>query len=51
MTRKNWSNLFVLLAALNLILAVLPANPVKALDWLALPFCLFMSIRARRRMI
>jgi len=51
MARKTWSNLFLLLAAINLGLALFPANPVRVVDWIALPFCLTLSAIARRRMV
>ena len=37
MSRKNWSNLFLFLAAVSLMLGVLPSNPVPALAWIAIP--------------
>jgi hypothetical protein len=50
-TRTSWSNLFVALAVINLALAFLPHNPVKALDWIALPAFAAAGFAARRRMV
>lgn len=50
MARKSWANLFLLLAALNLMLGVLPSNPIKIWAWVALPCCVGLSVVARRRM-
>jgi hypothetical protein len=49
--RRNWSNLFAFLTALNLVLGFWPANPVRVLDWMAVPACLLVSVVARQRMI
>lgn len=51
MNRKNWSNVFILISALNVALGVLPSNPVKIVNWIALPVFLAMGVMARRRMI
>ncbi len=51
MNRKNWSNFFILAGALNIALGVLPGNPAKIANWIAVPFCLAMGVLARRRMI
>jgi hypothetical protein len=51
MTRTSWSNLFVGLAAINLALAFWPHNPVRALDWIALPAFAAAGFAARRRMV
>jgi hypothetical protein len=51
MSRKNWSNLFISLAALNIALSVLPTNPMKIANWIAIPCCLALGVVARRRMI
>jgi hypothetical protein len=51
MTRTSWSNLFVGLAAINLGLAFWPHNPVRALDWIALPAFAAAGFAARRRMV
>lgn len=51
MTRKVWSNIFLFLASLNLALGVLPSNPFKVADWIALVCCLALGVMARRRMI
>jgi hypothetical protein len=51
MSRKNWSNFFIFMAALNLVVSVLPANPVKLANWIAIPCCLALGTLARRRMI
>ena len=51
MSRKNWSNFFIFLAALNLAVSVLPANPMKIANWIAIPCCLAVGTLARRRMI
>jgi hypothetical protein len=50
MSRTAWSNLFVGLAAVNLALAFLPQNPLRMLDWIALPACIALGAAARRRM-
>jgi hypothetical protein len=51
MNRRNWSNLFVLLAAMNVLLAFWPANPMKIVCWLVAPLCVFLGALARRRMV
>ena len=51
MSRKSWSNLFILLAALNVAAGVLPANPMKLANWVAIPCCLALGAIARQRMI
>ena len=51
MSRKNWSNLFIFLAALNVTAGILPANPMKLANWIAIPCCLALGAIARRRMI
>jgi len=51
MNRKTWSNIFILIGALNVVLGVLPSNPMKVVDWIAIPVFLAMGVMARRRMI
>ncbi|HSU31882.1 MAG TPA: hypothetical protein VLJ11_11665 [Bryobacteraceae bacterium] len=51
MNRKNWSNLFIFMGALNVALGVVPSNPVKIVSWIAVPLCVAMGVIARRRMI
>ena len=51
MSRKHWSNLFLILALINLVLALLPANPARIIDWIALPCCLAFGALARRTMV
>jgi Flp pilus assembly pilin Flp len=51
MSRKNWSNLFISLAALNVAASALPANPIKLANWVAIPCCVALGTLARRRMI
>jgi hypothetical protein len=51
MNRKNWSNFFILVGALNVALGVMPSNPVKIVSWIAVPLCVAMGVIARRRMI
>lgn len=51
MNRKNWSNFFILIGALNVALGVLPSNPLKIVDWIAIPVFLTMGVMARRKMI
>jgi hypothetical protein len=51
MSRKNWSNFFIFVAALNLAVRVLPTNPMKIANWIAIPCCLALGTLARRRMI
>jgi peptidoglycan/LPS O-acetylase OafA/YrhL len=51
MRRTSWSNLFVGLALVNLALAFWPHNPVRTLDWIALPACVALGAMARRRMV
>lgn len=51
MSRKNWSNLFIFLAAINVTTGVLPANPMKLANWIAIPCCLALGAIARQRMI
>jgi hypothetical protein len=50
MSRKNWSNLFLFLAAVSLMLGVLPGNPFRVFAWIALPVCLGLGTVSRRRM-
>lgn len=51
MARKSWSNLFLLMGAVNLALALTPRNPVRLVDWIAIPCFLTLAIWVRRRMI
>jgi hypothetical protein len=51
MSRKNWSNLLILLAALNGALSTFPGNPLRIANWIAIPCCLALGTLARRRMI
>jgi hypothetical protein len=51
MNRRNWSNLFVILAAMSLMLGFWPENRVKVVSWLVAPACLFLGAVARRRMV
>ncbi len=51
MTRVNWSNFFLFLAAVNLALGTLPSNNIKLVDWIAVPCFLVAGAAARRRMI
>ena len=50
MSRKSWSNLFLFLAAVSLMLGVLPGNPVRVLTWIAIPGWLALGTISRRRM-
>lgn len=51
MARKSWSNLFLLVAAVNLALAIAPANRFRLLAALATPMMATCAIYLRRRMI
>jgi hypothetical protein len=51
MSRKNWSNLLIFLAALNCAVSILPPNPLRIANWIAIPCCLALGTLARRRMI
>ena len=51
MSRKNWSNFFLLLAAVSLMLGVWPANPAKGLAWITIPGWLALGTVLRRRMV
>ncbi len=51
MAWKSWSNFFLLIAAMNLALAVVPDNQWRTLDLLAIPLCLTGGVLARRTMI
>jgi hypothetical protein len=51
MSRKNWSNFLILLAALNLALTVLPSNGMKLLNLAVMVCCLSLGTIARRRMV
>jgi hypothetical protein len=51
MSRKNWSNLLIFIAAVNCALSILPTNPLRIANWIAIPFCLVLGTLARRRMI
>jgi hypothetical protein len=51
MNRRNWSNLFVVLAATILILGFWPANPARILCWLVAPGFFYVGALARRRMV
>jgi hypothetical protein len=50
MSRKNWSNLFLLLAAFCLISGVVLSNSSRIVAWIAVPCCLTLGTLARRRM-
>ena len=51
MNRKNWSNVFILVSAVNLVFGVLPSNPLKIVDWVMVPIFIVMAVAARRKMI
>ena len=51
MSRKSWSNVFLLLASANLAFCVLPNRPFKPVTWIAAPCFLTLGALARRRMI
>jgi len=51
MNRRNWSNLFVVLAATILILGFWPTNPARILCWLVAPGFFYVGALARRRMV
>ena len=51
MARKTWSNLFLLLAAVNLAVGFGPGSRIRLFAWLALPLFLFLGTYLRRRMI
>jgi len=51
MSRKNWSNFFILVAVLNLAVSALPSNRMKIANWIAVPCCLAIGALARRRMV
>jgi len=51
MARRTWSDLFLLLAAVNLALGLLPRNPFRVVDWLAIPAFLSLGALTRRRML
>jgi hypothetical protein len=51
MSRKSWSNLFLLLAAINLAFALIPSNPERIIHLAAIPACVAIGTIARRRMI
>ena len=51
MARKSWSNLFLSMAAVDLVLAVVPSNPLRPAGWIALPMLIVFGTYLRRRMI
>ncbi len=51
MARKSWSNFFLLVAAMNIALAVVPDNHWRSVDLLAIPLCLTGGVLARRTML
>lgn len=51
MNRKSWSNVFILVSAVNLVLGILPSNPLKIVDWVMVPIFIVMAVAARRKMI
>src|SRR5690348_3643925 len=51
MSRRAWSNLFILLAAVNLAFGALPGTRAKLLAWIAFAGCLALGGIARRRMV
>jgi hypothetical protein len=51
MSRKHWSDLFLLTAVTALILAVVLSNYGRMLAIFATPVCLICGIVARRRML
>lgn len=51
MSRKNWSNLLILLAAANLGIAVLPSNSMRLINLIVLAGSLSLGAVARRRMV
>jgi hypothetical protein len=51
MSRRGWSNLFILLAAVNLAFGALPGTRAKLFAWIAFAACLALGGIARRRMV
>jgi len=51
MSRRAWSNVFILLAAVNLAFGAVPGTPLKSLAWIGFAGCLALGGIARRRMI
>jgi hypothetical protein len=51
MSRKTWSNLFLLLAAANLAVGAVPGTRLRSLAWIAFACCAALGSIARRRMI
>lgn len=51
MSRKSWSNLFIVLGVLNVAGSLLPFHAMKIVSWIAIPCCLALATVARRRMI
>lgn len=48
MTGKYWSNLFILLAAVNFAMGLIQSNPLKAINWIAIPCLLVLGVITRR---
>lgn len=48
MPGEYWSNLFILLAAMNFAMALIQSNPFKLVNWLAIPCLLVLGVIKRR---
>ncbi len=51
MARRSWSYLFFVTAVLNVLLAVIPSNPIRFLNATIVPLCLLCGVLVRRTMI
>jgi hypothetical protein len=50
MSRKHWSDLLLIAAAISLVLGAILSDYSRLLALLAVPFCLIAGTLARRRM-
>jgi hypothetical protein len=48
MNGKHWSNLFILLAAMNFAMGLIQSNALKSINWLAIPCFLILGVITRR---
>ncbi|HXF14112.1 MAG TPA: hypothetical protein VN517_13230 [Terriglobales bacterium] len=48
MSGKDWSNLFILMAAINFAMGLIQSNPLKGINWLAIPCFLILGVITRR---
>ncbi len=51
MSRKNWSNLFYLIAVLSIIFAAMVRFPLRVLVVVAASALILLALRTRKRMV